>query len=134
MLDNVERYCTPENRERLRLIALIHDTFKYKVDGYKPKTGENHHAMIARRFAEKYTTDIVVLEIIELHDEAYNAWQKGDRDNKWSQAESRANKLIARLDNIDSEAVDLYTIFYQCDNETGNKGQDNLEWFKDIIL
>jgi hypothetical protein len=41
---------------KLRIIAIIHDTFKYKVDRSKPKEGENHHGMLARRFAEKFIT------------------------------------------------------------------------------
>ena len=107
VLKNVDLYSTPGNREKLRLISIIHDSFKYKVDSTKPKNGDNHHAVIARRFTEKYSTDTELLEIIELHDEAYNAWCLGDRDGKWEQAESRAKKLIERL----GESLELYLIF-----------------------
>jgi hypothetical protein len=130
VLDNVEKYSNAENRAELRLIALIHDTFKYKVDNTKPKSGENHHAMIARRFAEKFPTiSNAVLEIIELHDEAYNAWQQGGRKGKWWHAEDRAKRLIKRL----GDNIDLYLVFYQCDNETGDKDQDNCNWFTDLV-
>jgi len=125
VLKNVDKYSTPENREKLRLIAIIHDSFKYKVDDTKPKNEENHHAMIARRFAEKYITDNELLEIIELHDEAYNSWCNGDRDDKWDKAENRAKQLIKRL----GQSINLYLAFYQCDNETGNKERDNFVWF-----
>ena len=54
VLDNVEKFSGAHNREDLRIIALIHDTFKYRVDHTKPKGGMNHHAMIARKFAEKF--------------------------------------------------------------------------------
>ena len=55
VLDNIERfYGDNAAREKLRLIALVHDTFKYQVDTDRARTGENHHAMRARRFAEKY--------------------------------------------------------------------------------
>src|ERR1044072_9029599 len=81
VLRNVDKYCTPENREQLRLITILHDAFKYKVDHTQSKTGENHHAMIARRFAERYVTDTELLDIIELHDEAYNAWSTGKNGN-----------------------------------------------------
>ncbi len=129
VLDNVDKYSSKHNRESLRLIALIHDTFKNKVDNTKSKAGENHHAMIARRFAEKYITDKAILDIIELHDEAYNAWCKGDRDNNWNKAFYRLDKLIERLDMN----LELYSIFYRCDNETGDKNQDNYNWFLEDI-
>lgn len=128
VLKNVDKYSTIKNRQKLRLIALIHDTFKNKVDETKPKSGENHHAMIARRFAEKFITDKEILDIIELHDEAYNAWCKGDRDGKWDKADIRANNLIRKL----GDSIDLYLTFYQCDNETGNKEQYNFNWFEKL--
>lgn len=128
VLENADKYSSQENRKELRFIAMIHDTFKNKVDESKSKSGENHHAMIARRFAEKYTNDTKILDIIELHDEAYNSWCKGDRDNKWDKAEIRANKLIERL----GDSIELYLTFYKCDNETGNKRQDCVAWFQEL--
>jgi hypothetical protein len=65
------------DRERLRFVALVHDTFKHRVDRDQPRTGDNHHAAIARRFAARYTRDAELLELVELHDEAYNAWVNG---------------------------------------------------------
>lgn len=128
VLKNVDKYCTLENREKLRLIAILHDAFKYKVDHTKAKVGDNHHAMIARRFAERFVNDVEILEVIELHDEAYNAWSAGKKGN-WGKALERAENLIGRLQN----SVHLYLAFYRCDNETGNKGQDNYLWFLNIV-
>ena len=122
VLKNIDMYSkSPDDRIKLRFIALIHDTFKYKVNRDKPKHGENHHAMIARRFAEKYTTDTDLLDIIELHDEAYNAWRKNNTE--------RAKNLITRLGN----SIDLYLAFYRCDNETGDKTSDNFKWFESLV-
>lgn len=128
VLDNVDKYSTPDNREKLRLIAIIHDAFKYKVNRNIPKHGDNHHAFIARKFAEKYTQDEEALDIIELHDDAYNAWKSGEKGN-WIKAEQRANKLIDRL----GKSIDLYLIFYQCDNNTGNKETSDYNWFINLI-
>jgi HD domain len=118
----------PADRERLRFVALIHDTFKHRVDRTQPRSGENHHAMIARRFAEKYTDDRELLEVIELHDEAYNSWVKGERGGKWDAAEARAVRLLDRL----GPTRDFYLRFYRADNRTGSKGQEPLEWFERI--
>ena len=128
VLKNVDKYSNSKNREALRLIAIIHDTFKFKVDRTKPKSGENHHAMIARRFAERYITDKEILEIIELHDEAYNSWCKGDKNNNWYIAEKRATQLIYRLVN----SIPLYLTFYRCDNEAGGKDGADYVWFSEM--
>jgi len=110
----------------LRLIALIHDTFKYKVDNTKHKVGENHHAYIARKFAEKYISDIRLLEIIELHDEAYNIYRSKHFNKK------RYESLIQRLINCD--ALFLFLEFYRFDNSAGDKTSDDLIWFKQQTL
>lgn len=130
VLANVDRlYASHPDRARLRLIALVHDTFKHKVDRSKQRCGENHHGMIARRFAEGYTQDPVVLDIVELHDDAYNSWQKGSRDGQWFKAEERAHRLLDRL----GQNVDLYTAFFECDNATGTKRPDCVIWWRKFI-
>lgn len=131
VLANVDKYSNEYNRSKLRLIAILHDTFKFKVNQNLPKVGENHHGMLARRFAEKYIKDLGVLKIIELHDEAYNAWVKGGRHGDWYQAGRRATKLIIGLSEDD--ILDLYVEFYMCDNKTGDKSQENYDWFIGLI-
>jgi len=135
VLANVDKYANEHNRVNLRLITIIHDTFKNKVDTTKDRSGENHHAMIARRFAEKYITDPIVLDIIELHDEGYNSFCIFQRDpTKEEKAKSRALKLISRLDKLDITALDLYLTFYRCDNNTASKEQTSLEWFEKLVI
>ena len=77
VLDNIDRISglSNEQRTRLRLIAYAHDTFKYREDRSRPRDWSKHHAMLARRFMEKYTADTIVLDVIECHDDAYYAWQ-----------------------------------------------------------
>ena len=127
MLSNVDRVAQdPEDRARLRLVALIHDTFKNRVDRQRPRTGANHHAAIARRFAERYLDDQELLEVIELHDEAYNAWRQGARGGDWPAAEARARRLIERL----GPSLGFYLRFYRADNASGDKDPAPLEWFE----
>jgi hypothetical protein len=127
VLANVDRHATTaEERANLRLIALVHDSLKYRVNPEKQKSGENHHAMLARRFAERFVEDQVLLDIIELHDEAYNSWKLGARKHKWESAEARAERLLTRL----GDTLPLYMRFYRCDNETGTKSLASLEWFE----
>lgn len=130
VLVNVDGVALDEmDRERLRFVALIHDTFKHRVDRERPRQGENHHATIARRFAEQYTDDGELLEVIELHDEAFNAWAKGDRSDAWEPAEARARRLLDRL----GPSTAFYVRFYRADNETGSKDQAPLEWFERLV-
>ena len=132
VLNNIDKfYADDPDREDLRFIALVHDSFKHKVDQRKPKSGANHHGTIARVFAQKYSQDHKVLRIIELHDEAYNSWGKGARRDDWFGAERRANKLIDEL--LTLGGLGLYIKFYKCDNLTGDKEQENYEWFVNLI-
>jgi len=115
-----------EDRRRLRLIALLHDTCKCEVDPARPRTGENHHARIARRLAERLVDDPGVLKVIELHDDAHNAWSAGRRDPRgWTRAEARARALIERL----GPDLDLFERFYRADNDTGDKTPGGVKWF-----
>lgn len=119
-----------EERKKLRIIALLHDTFKNRVDVRKPKVGDNNHGVIAAKFAEKYITDQVVLKIIKLHDEAYAAWRSGHLGGDWNKAEVRLENLFKA---IGRENIILYYHFYKCDNETGDKDQECLRWFESFI-
>ena len=120
VLANVDRYAQEDQRADLRLIALVHDTFKGRVRRWLPRVGPNDHGRLARRFAERYVDDPRVLDVIELHDEAYRAWKKRDAD--------RARRLIDRL----GPALPLFRTFYRCDNETGSKAPDDRVWFESI--
>ena len=84
--------------------------------------------MIARRFAERLVDDPKLLDVIELHDEAFNSWVKGERGGKWDAAETRATRLLDRL----GDSRDFYLRFYRADNRTGSKDQAPLEWFESL--
>jgi hypothetical protein len=130
VLANIESIALgADDRARLRLVALTHDTFKYQVDPARPRTGDNHHAVLARKFAARYITDDEILEVIELHDEAYNAWVNGERGGRWDAAEERAQRLLDRL----GPGTPLYLRFYRADNATGSKDQASLAWFARLV-
>jgi len=132
VLANIDKFFPDdEDRTDLRLIAILHDTFKHKVDHTKPKAGENHHGRIAQKFAEKFCHNTNVLQVIQLHDDAYNAWSAGGRHGDWYKAKRRAEKLINELSTLGS--LDLYLKFYKCDNATGDKSQENYDWFCNLI-
>lgn len=130
VLANIDRQAPSlEERRVLRLIALIHDTFKYCVNEQKPRVGMNHHAMIARTFAERYLDDPILLDIIELHDEAYNSWKLGAVRGKWDRANERVERLFERL----GSALPLYVRFFYADSETESKDRAPMAWFEQVL-
>src|SRR3954453_2260244 len=115
-----------EERARLRFIALVHDAFKNKVQEWRPRTGENHHAMRARRFAERYTDDERLLSPIELHHRPYSIWRKGGRTGRLDQGALKT--LLQRI--VDPE---LFIRFVELDGSTEGKNPEPVRWFKDEL-
>lgn len=114
---------TGERRHQLRFMALVHDAFKYRVHEWLPKTGENHHATRARRFAERFTDDETLLAAIELHDRPYNLWRKMER--KGSLDEPAFEKMMDRIDD-----PELFLRFVELDGSTEGKNPAPIEWFR----
>ena len=112
-----------ERRQQLRVAALVHDSFKYAVDAAKPKRGENHHAMRARRFAERLFRDEAVLSTIELHDRPYAIWRRLRR--KGHLDEPAFLDMMARIPD-----PDLFLRFVELDGSTEGKREEPLVWFR----
>lgn len=125
VLDNVDEFFGDDPlRERLRLVALTHDTFKHRVRWFLP--WRDDHAKLARAFAAEHVDDPAVLDVVEVHDEAFRAWRHGRRTGRWADAEARAKRLIERL----GDRLPLFLAFYRCDNATGDKSPRDREWFE----
>lgn len=131
VLDNIDliRNLSAPDRERLRLIALTHDTFKYAEDRSRPRDWTRHHGVLARRFLEKYTDDSIVLDIIESHDDAFYAWL-GARPGHTAPG---ARTLVSLLHRV-GHCLQLYYLFFKCDTQTGDKIQASLKWFEKNVL
>jgi hypothetical protein len=106
-------------RADLRVIALVHDSFKRVVDPDGPRTKHNDHAWVARRFAQRYVDDPRVLEAIELHDEPYRRWRDGAREA------SALDDLVARIPDLD-----LFIAFVELDATTEGKDFSFLFWLR----
>lgn len=139
VLANVEKmypYVSSQDYARLRLITLIHDTFKYKVDAPLPYMKANNtytkfsdHGWLARVFASKYLSDEGVLLVTEFHDEAYFAWREGGWHNNWEKADERLTKLVQKMQNH----LQLYYLFFKCDTSTGDKDPAPVLWFEEKL-
>jgi hypothetical protein len=124
LLDTIERWKMPEPlRSELRFVALVHDSLKNRVQYWRPRTGENHHAMRARRFAERYTDDERLLTTIELHDRPYSIWKKMRRRGRLD--EERLRGLLERIDD-----GQLFMRFVELDGSTEGKNPEPIDWFR----
>jgi hypothetical protein len=113
-------------RSDLRFIALAHDTLKGEVKGWLPKTGENHHAMRARRLAEGYTDDERLLATIEQHDRPYAIWRKMRRKGRLD--EPAFEEMLARIPD-----PDLFLRFVELDGSSEAKNPEPVRWLRDQL-
>jgi hypothetical protein len=114
---------TGPRRAELRFITLVHDSFKGEVSDWRPKTGENHHAMRARRFAERYTDDERLLATIQHHDQPYATWRKMQRKGRLD--EKRFAKLVECIPDMP-----LFLSFVELDGATEGKRPEPVHWFR----
>jgi hypothetical protein len=130
VLDNIDLLdISNDYREPLRIIALTHDTFKHKEDKSYPRDWAKHHGVYARLFMEQYTDDPAILDILELHDEAYYSWRLIHLYNRLEEGQLKLKKLLASL----GPYRQLYYLFFKCDTETGDKNQAPLVWFERVV-
>jgi hypothetical protein len=106
-------------RDDLRLLALVHDSFKAEIRPHERWSPDNDHATLARRFAERYTSDQRVLATLELHDEPYWIWRHADAP------EQALQTLLERLPD-----AELFARFVELDAANEGKDLTFLWWFR----
>ena len=116
-----------EERDLMRFMAIVHDAFKYQVRERLPRVGENHHAMRARRFAQRFTDDERLLVAIELHDRPYALWRKMKRRGKLD--ERGFERMIRRIRD-----PELFLRFIELDGSTEGKRPEPITWFRDELV
>jgi hypothetical protein len=127
LLETIDRWGeTGTRREELRFLALVHDSLKHSVQSWRPRVGENHHAMRARRFAERYTDDERLLATIEQHDRPYSLWRKARRRGRLD--EDAFTHMIDRIPDMD-----LFLRFVELDGSTEGKKAEPIRWLKDEL-
>ena len=111
---------TGQTRADLRFLAIVHDALKCRVRpeaGYSP---DNDHAVLARRFAERYTRDPRLLIALELHDEPYWIWRTRSDDGV-----AALHDLLERVPD-----PDLFLRFVELDASTEGKDPGLLAWVR----
>ena len=112
-----------DRRSELRFLALVHDSFKYRVRNWLPHRGENHHAMRARRFAQRFIDDERLLAAIELHDRPYDLWKKMRRKGRLD--ERAFEEMLERVPDHD-----LFMRFIEIDGASEAKHAEPIRWFR----
>jgi hypothetical protein len=111
-----------ELRADLRFVALVHDSMKWAVRRDQQWSPDNDHAVLARRAAERQTSDPRLLQTIELHDEAYWIFR-----NKPTEP-GALDGLLARLPD-----TELYLRFVELDSTTEGKEPTFLVWLRNEL-
>ena len=129
VLDNLQAMdLSSKDRETLRLVAICHDTFKYKEELLAYERHQQHHGILAADFIAQYVVDEVVLDLTRWHDEAYYAWRM-TLMNMHEDASNRFAQLHERL----QPHWTLYEAFFQADTLTGDKNPEPLKWVAEQV-
>ena len=124
LLETIERWGeTGRRRQELRFLALVHDSMKNRVQNWRARTGENHHAARARRFAERYTGDERLLATIEHHDRPYNLWRKMRRRGRPD--DHAFDEMLRAIPDLD-----VFVRFVELDGSTEGKSREPLRWLR----
>lgn len=117
---------TGTRRADLRFLALVHDSLKFQVEDRLPKSGDNDHAVRARRLAERYTDDERLHAILEEHDRPYRIWRRLRRTGQLDEA---------AFENMLERVRDprLFLRFVELDGSTEGKDPEPVAWFRDEI-
>jgi len=130
VLDNIEKLSiSPQQRDHLRIITFVHDTFKFKEDKSTPRDWSRHHSMLARFFLEQFTRNDTLLDVTETHDEAYYCWRMMHLQNKKEAGQIRLNNLLEKI----GDNLQLFYLFFKIDTQTGDKTQAPIKWFEQYV-
>lgn len=124
VLDNLEAMALSRERRRiLRLVALCHDTFKYREEALRRAGQPANHGHLAADFLQAFPVPERVRRLVRWHDEAFYAWRThlmGDSAG----GQQRLSRLYGQL----REDWDIFVAFFQADTLTGNKNPAPLRW------
>ena len=106
-------------RRDLRLLTLLHDTFKVNAREGLPYSPDTDHAQLAKRFAERHGCPKRIADTLALHDAPYWVWHRRGGD-------------LELLEQVLSWAPDreLLRRFVELDASTLGKNPAFLDWFR----
>ena len=128
--DNLEslrvKGITEEEFWKLKFLIHTHDICKPIAQSDTPTLHPNNHATLAKHFANRFTDDTDLLNIIQYHDENYELWKEYKKKNEFNR--DRFQKLLAVIDNWD-----LFLMFTIIDGCVKGKDHEKVAWFIDRV-
>lgn len=127
--ENLERFkprLSEEDYWKLKFMIHVHDTLKAAAEHDSPAFSPGHHAVLARRFAEEFTSDADVLNAIYYHDENFYLWKQFQKTGEFDK--TRLERLLSEILDID-----LFLTFILIDGCVPGKDFSKLGWFLDEV-
>lgn len=124
VLSNIEAMViSAADRRVLRLVAICHDTFKFREEQMREKKQRANHGHLAAEFLQRFPVNDLVRNLVHWHDEAYFAW----RMHLMADTAGARHRLAALYDRL-RPAWGLFLAFFQADTLTGDKNPEPLRW------
>lgn len=121
---------TPEEYDKLAILAHSHDTFKGETAAKGKKNcaieDPDSHASLARAFLAELGADQDLLAIAQYHDLGYALYR-----NKLSTGKVNENRLRDGINQI--KDCDLFLKFCLIDTCTPSKGREGIAWWIDEV-
>jgi hypothetical protein len=119
-LNALEPETTSFERDKLRLLIHVHDSFKKEAKRGVAITDPHSHASLARSFLAGYCSDLDLLNMVQFHDEPYALFK---RERRGQPAGRRLQELITRIKDWR-----LFLLFLVVDSTTIGKSREPLRW------
>lgn len=124
VLDNIDNMELTENdRKDLRIVAIVHDTFKVDQELLSHEGISVHHGHLAAHFLSQWAVSSRVKDIVYWHDEAFYCWKMAQMG-----MEKDALNRLYRLHNRLTTNWPFFNAFFQADTLTGDKDPSPLAW------
>ncbi len=121
---NIDALADQSLNAELRLVALIHDTFKYEEDRSMPRDWSRHHGNIAAKYMTRDYCERHIVNLVKLHDEAFYAWRAFHQHSNQVESERRLKIIEESME----ENLKFYVNFFICDTLTGDKIKTPIVW------
>jgi len=124
VLANIEAMVlSTADRRVLRLVAICHDTFKFREAQLREERQRANHGHLAAEFLQRFPVNDLVRNLVRWHDEAFFAW----RMHLMADTAGARNRLAALYDRL-RPSWSLFQAFFQADTLTGDKNPEPLRW------
>jgi hypothetical protein len=121
-LERLSPQLQSEERDKLRILIHVHDSFKPDSQPGVSIMHPNSHASLAKSFLSEFCDDHELLTMVQFHDEPYALWRQ-----KYFRGHMNEERLTSLMEAIND--WDLFNAFLIIDGCTIGKSRTPLEWW-----